>query len=162
MQVFPVFSSFSAKNGSCCVFSADESGEHLRFHDENGAPLPRLRIGTEPGGTHLLCEGQITGGTFAEYLAALEPEHTCLFLERIRLRFPLPCQDGEGLLMEEDEYTDTVFRFSPELGTRWALRGTEMLLCDDAASLRYRFRAAEAAGIALLIAEPDVLRDAQI
>ena len=160
MQVFPVFSSFSAAGRPFCVFTADADGEHLRFFDETGVLLPHFRVGTTHDGTHLLCEGQISGGTFAEYLASVTPQSTCLFLERIRLRFPLPCPDGVGLPFEDAECTDIIFRFSPELGTRWALRGREMLLYDDAESLRYRFRAAKDAGIALLIAEPDVLLDA--
>lgn len=111
----------------------------------------------------VLVDSAVSGGELEVYLReqlARWQGRVCLALQRLRMRFPLPCPTGEGEALDESTLRTLLegrqSYFSRELGCRYCTcregDAFTFLLFDDGASLRHKLLLAEQLGIRTAVA----------
>lgn len=104
----------------------------------------------------ILIRSSISGGTLKERLEDAQtasPGRCWLFLEKLRMRFPLPCPSGAGNAISEDELnTFLVTRpsfYTPELCCRYCYDLPEaMILYDTKDTQQEKIKLAQSSGFA--------------
>ena len=102
----------------------------------------------------ILISSSISGGTFTERLEDAEkasPGRCWLFLEKLRMRFPLPCPSGVGEMISQDELNALLATkpsfYTPELCCRYCYDlPRAMVLYDTEKTWHEKIKLAQSAG----------------
>lgn len=139
------------------ILSRDAEDKLLTLEASLGPRLlvPEVWRDILPQAGILICSS-ISGGTFTERMEDAErasPGRCWLFLEHLRMRFPLPCPSGVGEMISQDAL-DTLLTtgqsfYSPELCCRYCYDLPKaMILYDTEDTWREKIKLAQSAGFA--------------